>query len=180
MTNSNMSFKIFFYSFYSPHYLKDNFGQTFECIPRKRCKSQFIPHPKPTYLSTTLSHLLTCIRGSLFQHGWYSRYVGSVKVIWKPSAWETETALLLVQCIICLLGWVSAVVLQNGVLEEPSGFCSVDVDGTPWKRSCSACLSFLFLFFFKVTSLLPWYNCVYRKLQWHNVVTIDPFFPFVL
>lgn len=43
MTNSNMSFKILFSSFYSPHYLKDNFSQTFEYIPRKRCKSLFIP-----------------------------------------------------------------------------------------------------------------------------------------
>ena len=52
MTNSNMSFKIIFYNFYSPCYLKDNFGQTFECILGKDVEASSHTHtPKPQSLS---------------------------------------------------------------------------------------------------------------------------------
>jgi len=102
-----MHFKILFSSFFSPHYLKDNFCQTFECIPRKRRKSLFTPHPKLVHLPAFVS-----AQGEgVFQHGCYSHYVGSVKFIWKPGVWEMETALLLVQCFSCLLGLVLAAVL---------------------------------------------------------------------
>lgn len=47
--------------------------------------------------------------------------------------------LLLVQCVICLLGLVLVVVLQNGVMEELTGFCILDIEKKwqnqgGWKR----------------------------------------------
>lgn len=119
----------FLSSFYSPRYLKDNFGQTSECIPRK---AHF--------------HLHTCTRGTLFQHGCYIHYVGSVTFIGKPSVWELETAFLLVCCVICFLGLVLAVVVHTKYWRSSVRFALWVLMGCLGKAA--AVCSFLFYLFF--------------------------------
>lgn len=81
-------------------------------------------------------------------------------------------------CSMYLSGVVLAAVLENGVLEGLLRFCIGNVNGRPWKRSFSISMAF-FSFRFSstlITSSLPQYDCVCRKLHQHNLVTIDPFF----
>lgn len=82
-------------------------------------------------------------------------------------------------CSVYLSGVVLAAVLENGVLEGLLRFCIGNVNGRPWKRSCNISMAFFFSFRFSftlITSSLPQYDCVCRKLYQHNLVTIDPFF----